>query len=66
VDSSCRIVRWKLKVADRHAGEAIEGFEGNVLAKRNAIEDRAEGGNPKPIRVNQPSEARVMQKERGE
>jgi hypothetical protein len=66
VDSSCRIVGWKLKVADRHAGEAIEGFESNVLAKGNTIEDRAEGGNPELIRVNQPSEAGIMQKERGE
>jgi hypothetical protein len=65
VDSSCRIIRWKLEVADRYAGEAVEGFESNVLAEGNAIENRPNGGNPKLISVNCPSEARVMQKERG-
>jgi hypothetical protein len=66
VDSSCRIIRWKLEVADRYAGEAVEGFESNVLAEGNAVEDCPNGGNSKLISVNCPSEAGVMQKERGE
>ena len=66
VDSSCRIIRWKLEVADRYAGEAVESFESNVLAKGNAIEDRPNGSNPKLISVNCPSEAGIMQKERAE
>ena len=66
MDSSCRIIRWKLEVADRYAGEAVESFESNVLAKGNAIEDRPNGGNPKLISVNCPSEAGIMQKERAE
>jgi hypothetical protein len=66
VDTSCRIIRWKLEFADRYAGEAVEGFESNVFAEGNAIKDRPNGGNPKLISVNCPSEAGVMQKERGE
>jgi hypothetical protein len=66
VDSSCRIIRRKLEVADSYAGEAVEGFESDVLAEGNAVEDRPKGGNPKLISVNRPSEAGVMQKERGE
>lgn len=65
MDSSRRIIRWKLEVADRYAGEAVESFETNVLAEGNAIEDCPNGGNPKLISVNRPSEAGVMQKERG-
>ena len=64
--SPCRIIRRKLEVADRYAGETVEGFESNVLAEGNAIEDRPNGCNPKLIGVNCPSEAGVMQKERGE
>lgn len=66
MDSSCRIIRWKLEVADRYAREAVEGFESNVLAEGDAIEDRPNGSNPKLISVNCPGEAGVMQKERGE
>ncbi len=66
VDPSCRIIRWQLEVADCYAGEAVECFESNVLAEGNAIEDRPNGGNAKLISVNCPSEAGVMQKERGE
>ncbi len=55
-----------MEVADRYAREAVEGFESNVLAEGNAFEDRPDGGNPKLISVNCPSEARVMQKERSE
>ena len=65
VDSSRRIIRWELEVTDRYAGEAVEGFESNVLAEGNAIEDRPNGGNLKLIGVNCPSEAGVMQKEHG-
>ena len=66
MDSSCRIIRWKLKVGDRYAGEAVEGFESNVLAEGNAIEDRPNGSNPKLISVDCPCEAGVTQKECGE
>jgi len=66
VDSPCRIIRWKLEVADRYAGEAVEGFESNVFAEGNAIKNSPNGGNPKLISVNGPSEAGVMQKVRGE
>lgn len=66
MDPYCRIIRWKLEVADRYAGKAVEGFEGNVLAQGNAIEDRPNGSNPKLINVNCSSEAGFMQKERGE
>ena len=66
MDPPCRIIRWKLEVADRYAGEAVEGFESNVLAEGNAIEDRPNGSNPKFVSVNCPREAGVMQKERGE
>ena len=66
VDSSCRIIRWKLEVADRYAREAVESFETNVLAEGNAVEDCPNSGNPKLISVNRPSEAGVMQKKRGE
>lgn len=65
MDSSCRIIGWKLEAADRYAWKAIEGFKSNVLAEGNAIEDRPNGGNPKLISVNSPSKAGVMQKERG-
>lgn len=60
VDSSCRIIRRKLEVADRYAGKAVKGFESNVLAEGNAIKDRPNGSNPKLISVNCPSEAGVM------
>jgi hypothetical protein len=66
VDPSCRIIRWKLEIADRYAGEAVEGFESNILAEGDAIEHRPDGGNPKLISVNCPSEAGVVQKECGE
>ena len=66
MDSSCRIIGWKLEVADRYAREAVEGLESNVFAERNTIEDRSKGGDPKLIGVNCPSEAGVMQKELGE
>jgi hypothetical protein len=65
MDSSCRIIRWELEVADRYAGEPVKGFESDVLAEGNAIEDRPNGGNSKLISVNCPSEAGVMQKECG-
>ena len=60
MDSSCRIIRRELEVADRYAWEAVEGFESNVLAEGNAIEGRPNGGDPKLVGVNCPSEARVM------
>ncbi len=60
VDSSCRIIRWKLEVANRYSREAIESFESDVLAEGNAIEERPKGGHPKLISVNCPSEAGVM------
>ena len=66
MDSSCRVIKWKLEVGDRYAGKAVEGLESNVLAEGNAIEDRPKGGNPKLIGMNCPCEAGVMQKERGE
>lgn len=66
MDTSCRIIRWKLEVADSYAGEAVEGFESNVLAEGNATEDRSDGGNLKLVSVNCPSKTGVVQKERGE
>lgn len=66
MDSTCRIVGWKLEVADRYARESIKSFESNVLAEGDTIEDCAKSGNPKFVGVNRPSKAGAMQKERGE
>lgn len=66
MDSACRIVGWKLEIADRYAREAIESFKIDVLAERNAIKDCPKSGNSKLVGVNRPSEAGAMQKERGE
>ena len=60
MDSTCRIVGWKLEVADRYARETIKSFESNVLAKRNSMKDRTERGNPKLVGVDRPSKAGVM------
>ena len=66
MDSTCRIVGWKLEVADRYARESVKSFESNVLAEGNTIEDCAKSSNPKFVSVNRPSKAGAMQKERGE
>ena len=66
MDSTCRIIGWKLEVADRYAWEAIKSFESNILAERNAVKDGTKRGNPKLVGVDRPSKAGVMQKERGE
>lgn len=65
MDSACRIIRWKLEIADCYTGETVEGLESNVLAEGNTIKDRSKGGNPKIFGVYCPGKARVMQKERG-
>lgn len=62
---ACRIVGWKLEVADRYARKAIESFEIDVLAEGNAIKDCAKSSNSKVVGVNRPIEAGAMQKERG-
>jgi hypothetical protein len=65
VDSACRIVGWKLEVADSYARKAIESLEIHVLAEGNAIKNRAETGNSKLVGVNRPREAGAVQEERG-
>jgi len=65
VDSACRIVGWKLEVADRYARKAIESFEIDVLAEGNTIKDCAKSGNSKLVGVNRPREAGAMQEEHG-
>ena len=66
MDSACRIIKWKLELANCYTRETVEGLESNVFAEGNTIEDRSKGSNPKVFGANCPSEARVMQKERGE
>ena len=60
MDSTCRIVGWKLEVADRYARETIKSFESNVLAERNTIKNCTKRDNSKLVGVDRPSEARVM------
>jgi hypothetical protein len=66
VDSSCRIIRRELEVADSYTRKAIEGLQSDVLAERNTIENCAKRSNPKFVGMNRPSEVRIMQKGRGE
>jgi hypothetical protein len=65
VDSTCRIVIWKLEVADHYARKAIESFEIDVLAEGNTTKNCTKSSNSKLVGVNCPIEARAMQKERG-
>jgi hypothetical protein len=66
VDSTCRIVIWKLEVANHYARKAIESFEIDVLAEGDTIKICTKSGNSKLVGVNCPSEAGAMQKECGE
>ena len=63
MDSSGRIVRGKLEVADRDTRKSVKGLERNLLRQRDVIKDGSECSNTEFVRRDSPLEAWVMKQE---
>lgn len=61
MDSTGRIVRGKIKVGDRDAGQVVESLEREVFAKVDVVEGSPEGGHTKSSCRYDPLKARITE-----
>ena len=64
MNTTSRVIRRQLEVANRDTREVFERLERDVLAELHAVEDRAERSNTQRVRRDRPRELLIVEQER--